>query len=428
MKDRIVALFGALAALYVFVVIFIHPPGAGPVEQSHATSEDTGAIGLKSLYAWLEQSNVPVYQLRRRYDALDQPGKLAATGNLLVVTLPQVTRARDKELEKLRAWVGRGNNLLLLLALSDYRHEPLAFSNYFTANRYLEPFGFQVYGKPFSKDEIVKQRASQKKKKSGKAEAKHRILSLKPIGATDITRGIKHIFAEGPKNYSPSYKLASVPFNRASLTLLKNQQQGDPAFWEFRYENSRIWVSQFAYLFGNRELAHANNARLAANLVGASLTGNGKVIFDDMHQGSTELYDQAAFFHDSRLLNSVWFVFAFWLLYVVGHTNRIAPIVRPASKARVADFVTAMANLFARRLSRVASAKLLFSQFFDWVRLKYGMPTNGQPTWQLLERTERINKEDLAVLMKNYAEIQKNRKVNLVKLVNRMQKIRSTIS
>lgn len=428
MKDRVIALLGALAALYIFVTIFILPPGSQVAETSRATTEDKDAIGLKSLYTWLEQSDVPVYRLRRRYDGLGGIETLSKSGNLMVVTLPQITPARDKELDQLRDWVGRGNNLLILMAMNDFSVDRMSYANQYSANYFLRRFGFRMHALPIPKDEKIQNRINIQNKKSGVNKRKDRVVTLLPVGNTAMTAGIKRIYTKAPLIFNPVYKLTSVPFNRASLTLLESKDRGDSALWEIRYKRSRLWVSRFAYLFSNGQLAHADNARLVANIVSNSLSGGGKVIFDDMHQGSTELYDEKAFFHDSRLHNSAWFVFAFWLLYIVGHTNRIAPIPPPGVTAKAADFVQATANLFARRLSRVASARLLYNHFFDWIRLKYGMPTNGQPVWQLLERTERIDKDDIAMLKLNFAKVQSNRKVNLVKVVNRMQKIRSTLS
>jgi len=428
MKDRIVALLGGLAALYVFVVVFIHPPGSGEVESSNATTEDRGSLGYKSLYTWLSQSNIPVYRLRKRYNALDQTKDVAKTGNLLIVTLPQVTRVRDNELGSLHEWVHRGNNLLLMMALSDFRPRAQGYANYFAHNRFLRGFGFSLYGSAFGNEEDLKKFVNESKKDNKKNLEKDKVVSLVPVGTSDIAHGVKQVYATTPGLFSPSYKLASTPFNRASLRLLQKKEKKETAIWEIRDGHSRVWISQFAYLFSNKDLAHEDNARLIANIINASLEPGGKVIFDDMHQGLTELYDEGAFFHDSRLHNTAWFIFAFWVLYVIGHTNRISPIERRPAPARAADFVIATANLFARRLNSIASARLLYSQFFDWIRLRYGLPTNGQPIWQILEHTERIDKVDLDLLKKNYLKVESNRKVNLTRLANRMQKIRSTIS
>src|SRR6185312_4007746 len=41
------------------------------------------------------------------------------TGNVLIVTMPQRVPVRTRELEELRAWVARGNTLLILAAVED---------------------------------------------------------------------------------------------------------------------------------------------------------------------------------------------------------------------------------------------------------------------------------------------------------------------
>jgi len=427
MKDRVISLLGALAALYIFVAIFIHPQASDFQEQSHATSEDQGAIGLNSLYTWLKQSDVPVYRLQRRYGELGRLKDLPRSGNLLVVTLPQIKPVRDNELYRLRTWVGRGNDLLVIAASSDSQLLNGNLSYQYNTNTFLQKFGFRLHFVPPGKKEIKKNQSLENLGEIAENQANDRVIELLPVGNTELTKGIKHVFVKTQRFFAPVFTLTSSPVNRASLVLLRGKEKSEPAFWEIRYRQSRIWISRFAFLFSNSQLAKADNARLMANVVRASLSGEGRVIFDDMHQGSTELYDEHAFFHDSRLHNTVWFVFAFWLLYIIGHTNRIAPVPRQKSTARAADFVYAMANLFARRLNHVASARLLFSHFFDWIRFKYSLPTNGQPVWQLLERTERIDKSDVAMLKNYFAQVQNNRKVNLVKLVNRMQKIRSRI-
>jgi len=428
MKDRMITLLGALAALYVFVALFIHPQASDFIDHSRPTSEDQGVLGLKSLHTWLRQSNVPTYRLRRRYGDLGKLPGLKRSGNLMIISLPQVNPVRDEELHQLRKWVARGNNLLLLTAASDAQLlEPDSPYQFYT-NDLLHEFGFRLHYKPLEKDEVEKNKSLANLGDMAKNRDKDKVVDLRPLGTNPLTAGINKVSVKTRQFFAPVYRLTAAPYNRASMALLKDKRGNDAAFWEIRHRHSRIWVSRFAFLFSNSQLAEADNARLAANIVSASLSRGGRVIFDDMHQGSTELYDEQAFYADSRLHASAWFVFAFWLLYVVGHTNRIAPLMQRKAPAKVSDFVHAMANLFARRLSRVASAKLLFSHFFDWIRLRYSLPTNGQPVWQLLERTERIDKHDLIKLKQNFLDVQNNKKVDLMKLVNRMQKIRSTLS
>lgn len=426
MKDRFVTLLGALAALYIVIAIFINPQLGDSTERSRPGSNDRGVNGLQVLYTWLGQSGVPVARLQRRYEHLSKIKDLPRRGNLLIVPLPQVTPARKRDITRLQRWVRRGNNVLFLSASSD----AILNKAQYGAGGYnmLSRFGFRLRFKSRSDDEKKKNGEDKKSLEEVSEDLNKEIdTELVPIGNMPVTRGVRSIRGKLSKLSPADYTLVTDSGYRASLALLTDRQTRTPAFWEVRYRRSRIWISRFGYLFSNAQLGEADNARLIANIVSASLGKNGKVIFDDMYQGQTELYDEKAFYADSRLHNTLWFIFAFWVLYVVGHSNRIAPMQASRKPARVADFVEAMANLFARRLTPVASARLLFSHFFDWVRLRYGLPTNGKPVWQLLETTERLDQQDIAELKKNYTDIENNRKVSLTRLVNRMQKIRSAL-
>src|SRR5262249_61892891 len=57
--------------------------------------------------------------LRDRFDKLPQRTSLAATGNILIVTLPAITVYKTEEFRPLDRWVRAGNTLLVLAALSD---------------------------------------------------------------------------------------------------------------------------------------------------------------------------------------------------------------------------------------------------------------------------------------------------------------------
>lgn len=429
MKDRFITLLGALAALYIVIALFLNPQMKDHDASSRPSTEDRGENGLKALYSWLDETGVPVTRLQRRYRDLGQEEQLSESGNLIIIPLPQVTPARDRDIDKLLEWVRQGNDVLLLVASSD---SILNKAQHGSTDYLLERFGFGLHYRGRDDEGDDKKEKTGKDKKSLKEVSekldKTADVSLVPIGRLPLTRGIKLVRGKTSRLSPSESTMISSSGYRASLALLRDRKSRVPAFWEARYHHSRVWVSRFGYLFSNAQLAEADNARLMANIISRSLGPKGAVIFDDMHQGITELYDEKAFFKDSRLHNTLWFIFAFWVLYVVGHTNRIAPVAPSRKQPRVVDFVEAVAHLFARRLSPVASARLLYSQFFDWIRLRYSLPTNGRPVWQLLETTERLDKQDIAELKKNYAELEHNKKVNLVKLVNRMQKIRSALS
>lgn len=58
--------------------------------------------------------------LRERYGKLRElPGLAAASGNLMLITAPQVYPLRGSEVAPLKSWVMRGNTLLVVAGLSD---------------------------------------------------------------------------------------------------------------------------------------------------------------------------------------------------------------------------------------------------------------------------------------------------------------------
>ena len=164
-----------------------------------------------------------------------------------------------------------------------------------------------------------------------------------------------------------------------------------------------------------------------ANLIDAAVGKNGRVLFDDMHQGSTDLYDAKAFFSDSRFINSILFMIAFWLLYLIGRSRRLAPAREAVSGYYAADLVRAMAGFFARRLSAAELQRQLFIFFFNDIRARYGLPTNGQPVWSMLSEMSQIRADDIGGLRVHYERAVAGKKPKLVASARLMQRTRECL-
>src|SRR2546430_10180775 len=82
-----------------------------------------------------------------------------------------------------------------------------------------------------------------------------------------------------------------------------------------------VIVSGFGSLFGNRALGLADNARLLADIVTATVRPKGAVLFDDEHQGLAAAYDPAKFYNDPRLYGTIGVLAAVWLRWVLGGTR-----------------------------------------------------------------------------------------------------------
>jgi hypothetical protein len=190
----------------------------------------------------------------------------------------------------------------------------------------------------------------------------------------------------------------------------------------------RLWLSRFADLFGNVTLGQNDNAQLMANIIRASLKPGGQVIFDDMHFGVSSLYDPQAFFADSRLHNTLWFIFGFWLLYVVGYGNRFVPVNRKSKPVQSVDFIYAIGGYFARRLTNQSAALVLFQHFFNDVRAYYKQPLNGEPVWEMLQRNPRVSAKTVTRLQALYSSAARKKRFRLIKLRNQLLTVRKQIT
>ena len=446
MSDRLTTLVGALLALLIAIAL-LSPPQA-PDFDSLPTSVDRGEHGLKLLYDWLAQQKVPVHVSKRRYDELITYTELRESGNLLIVAEPQQVPAREQERQALLDWVAHGNSLLLLLAHSDAPDWAGGQARVRRQSEFpiLDDLGFGIDWPPApdsgrsesGPDAIVADANeagdadSTEAYKEADEDGLYRVLTgtrataqkLVPSGTGTILEGVTSIAVNTIGDIHPRTGLDTRGAHRGSLPLLQEQTQNIPALWRLRHGDGQIWVSRYGDLFGNQILVKQNNARLAWNLISQSLREGGAVIFDDMHFGITDVYDPEAFFGDSRLHNTLWFILGFWLIYVVGHSNRLAPPAESATPNSAAAFVRAMGGLFARRLSKLSIAQELFRHSFNDLRRRRGLPTDGQPVWELLRASPNIERDLLEELHTLYASLGTSRPASLLLIHNRLTQLR----
>ncbi|MEM8769113.1 MAG: hypothetical protein AAGE43_16825, partial [Pseudomonadota bacterium] len=145
--------------------------------------------------------------------------------------------------------------------------------------------------------------------------------------------------------------------------LFIERSSGLPAGWTRARGDGHVLLFAAGSLFSNRALGEGDNARLLSNVLRWHLAGTGRVIFDDLHQGLSELYDPAAFYSDRRVGASVLFLLGFWFLYMIGTQNRMLPYVSEAAAPSQAEFVRAMGGFFARKLTAMDAGRLALAQF-----------------------------------------------------------------
>jgi len=426
MRDRLITLLGGLFALYI-VIALLTPPSQ-PDYTSHPLTTDRDRHGLALLFEWLGKNNIPLHSLRQRYDDLYGLAKTPDVGNLMVITLPLKIEARKEEMASLRQWIAQGNTVLLLIAHGDSPAWAPNNRGTFLNSKFplLSSLGFNITPKLDNEDS--------EEEDSKKVDSLYKaISSLEPVESSLHAAGInnpnlKSISVQQSTLKDINWVLSSREKMRGSRVLFtETKQDKSAAMWQVRIGSGNIIISRYADLFSNFWLARGDHAQLFDTLLQQHRSNNGYVLFDDMHQGLTELYDPEAFYSDPRLHNTMWFIFGFWLLYLVGRNNRLAPPVKMATKTHAADFVRAVGGFFARRLSNATTAQGLMRAFFNDIRQQHGLPLNSQPVWEILDKSPRVNKTQLLSLQSSYKNAQQHKKQNLVKLHNQLRDTRKSL-
>lgn len=441
MKDRLVTVAGGLLAFALAVMLLIPVQRDESGNVSKPLSSDRGRAGLQGLERWLQSGGVKTDRLRRRYTALAASLDLAPRGNLLIVTLPQQTPSRPDEREALRIWLAQGNTALVMVAGADAPGWT-RFTDASSVDDFLDSLGFVLDAPDGPEDEKEDLEQDENEERAGEDDSQQASgwrertnleawldaepVELLPRFAHPSTRDVSVVATRALRPLDLDWYLSGVESGRVVLPLLGEKERG-AAFWEARVGGGRLWVSRYSDLFANAGLGEADNGRFMANLVGASLARNGRVIFDDMHQGATDLYDARAFFSDPRFFTTLAFMVGFWLLYLVGRSRRLAPARESVSRYYAADLARAMAGLFARRLSDATVEQQLFAFFFNDIRGRYGLPTNGQPVWSMLSGMSRISPSDVDGLRTHYERATAGRKSDLMALARLMRRTRENL-
>jgi hypothetical protein len=428
MKDRLVTLLGALLALAIVYSLFLKRPDEPPVAKPIST--EAGRNGYLAVWRWLEREHVKVVSLRNRYPTLLDDSSLAETGNVLIVTMPFRLPLRQAESEAFRSWVQRGNAVLLLAALDDSpdwagNDDPVQLARQLSSLSRLTfpPFAIQQSAS------VAANNAGQGNTPATPAHlqpiAPHTRIELDPRSEHPLLSGVGPLY--GYSDDAADIWTAQNPDpERPVLRLGTESTTGADAIWQVPMGDGEIIVAASGSLLANRNVGEGGTRDLVRNILHYRLGDGGAVIFDDMHQGLSSLYDPAALLRDSRLHYTIWFVLAAWLVYVLGTSNRLAPPRVPRSVPKQGDFVAAAGGFMARRLDRSAAGRLLLDEWLDEVRRARGLP-RGAPLWPELEATPTLARGVYEELHAYDRTLAGGGAVDLVRLHNTLLKAREGI-
>jgi hypothetical protein len=404
------------------------------------------------LWNWLEREHVKVVSLRDRYATLKGDASLAETGNVLIVTMPFRTPLRSSEVQPFRAWIERGNTVLLLAALDDTPEwlktaDQADFQNeltILTGLRFATPRAVAAErsrqrgatnGADGADDAEREAEAGEKPQipPPAAAAARSRRAPIPARTAIELAPAADHPLLKGVESlhgYSDDVSEVWVLRDRVRTKLilhLATETSTDvDAFWQIPLAGGQLFVAASGSLLANRNIGEGDARVLVRNLLRYHLGPGGAVIFDDMHQGLTSLYDPAALLRDDRLWHSIWFVLVAWLVYILGSSNRLAPPKTARSVPRQRDFISAAGGFMARRLDRRAAGQLLMDEWLDEVRRSRRLPP-GAAVWAELEATPTLARLVYAELHSLHSTLADGRAVDLVRLHNTLKEAREAI-
>ncbi|MDX1562180.1 MAG: DUF4350 domain-containing protein, partial [Gammaproteobacteria bacterium] len=298
MRDRLVTAAGAIAACLLIYALFFNSGQQAPV--TRPLSNEPGRNGYAALNDWLIGEGVPVVSWRERFTTLLDDTTLPETGNVMLMTLPFRLNAREVEQQQLLGWVGRGNTLLLAAALNDSPEwidalDGLSFVSdlqtiggipFSVASETTESGFESQLATAFAPDEIIRFDPLEHPLMDGVAALQ---------GYSD---GISSAWSEDRDAFSITAPL---------LRLATESRYGVNAIFQRPLGAGHIIVVTSASMLTNHQIAESDAGRFVANVVRYHLNDGGAFVFDDMHQGLSSLYDDAAFYSERRLYLTIAF-------------------------------------------------------------------------------------------------------------------------
>jgi hypothetical protein len=417
MKDRLITLLGALVALTVVYLLFLQRPPEPPV--TRPLSMEPGRNGYLALGRWLQSEGVAVASLQERFDRLAaEDSGFAARGNVLITTMPHVSAVRGSERLPLAEWIREGNTLLVLAALDDTPEwsSPVGGANFLPELTGLTGLLFRQY-RGTAQDDVGDD--------PGLVPAETAV-EIEPALAHPLMAGVTSLrgFSDAP---SALWSVESAAPFRLTLRVGVERSTGIDALWQLPRDAGQVILVASGTVLANHNIGASDAREFVANLLERHLAADGTVIFDDMHQGVSRLYDAAALFRDPRLRYSAAFVLAAWLIYLLGSSNRFAPPLLAQTSPRQGDFLRAAGGFMARRLDRRAAGLLLFEEWFGEVRRARSLPQQAQPPWPELQATPTLPRSTYEELHASYERLTNGRTVNLPRLHNTLKPAREAI-
>lgn len=429
MKERLVSLCFAILAAVIAYALLSRPTPEPDKQLSLPTTEDTGAAGLKGVYLWLQQSNIPVTRLRTRFSDLESSDKLPATGNILLSVLPAKVTVLDKEWDGLYEWVRRGNTLIAAGNVYQYPAWNAEDDCYCALKKFISRFGWQLDKKDLDhteeeqndKPESLKEEINQLQARMSEHIPKD--IELHASLTHPLTSGIGQIKVKAVNYLQYEYwTLSTDNEHNFSLQLLHHAHLGTPRAWLLSAGKGQIIILLHADMLGNAQLDKGENARFISNLINQGLAARSQLLIDDYHFGLSDLYDPQRFFKDSRLHWTLAWILFIWLCYVIGYSLRLAPVREKTAPVSARDTINMMTHFLARHLNKTQLRDELIRHFCEDI-MRQRHFTQEQQVWKWLAAHNRIHPAELDFLH----TARQNKRISLLRLTRTITHIRTLV-
>jgi len=431
MRDSLITLAGALLSFIVLVSLMSPQPEQAVI--SRPTTEDVGKHGLKGLHVWLAQNNVNIHSLRKPVTRIDQE-VLPASGNLMIISLPLAREALDSEWLALNDWISHGNAVIVLASL--YHTPQWSDTHKWSREEEIKDAISKLTAEEFT---LQREAIEDVESEFNLTDMQASLQAFKPL-PYHLYPAIEHtLFSEvvelesvhtpGIYQYKnetddseAAYWFIASESARLALRLIDGESQQQTAMWLLPVGEGWVYLSAFPDLLSNGVLKQQDNARWFANLLSLTVADGGYVVFDDYHFGLSDLYDPQAFFTDSRLHNSLLFIGAFWLVYALGRSPRLAPVTKRTVKPASRDFIEAMAGFFTRRIKSRTIAHELATRLLEDISVHTQL--KGDSLWNWLHDHPDVSERDIRSLQRASGHTAGTTKlIQLTRSINRIQKV-----
>lgn len=413
MSDRVVNLLAALAALAVLVLLFMP---RNEVHVSFPTTVETGPDGLYAMKTWLDESGIKTSSLRQGFQALK------GTGNLLVISWPTEQPIGDDEFRHLRSWLNHGNQLVVLAAIDNLPAWSLPRER--DIDKTLTALGVQQARKKGKATGRTKQRNVRSDLKQVSAMVAGRDVTYHPTLDTRLFYGIHAFTMPQPVI---GRRLALNDPKASYLPLLERGNHVVLWFMSSARLDNGMFLFTSSSPFSNQLIGKRGHRQLLKNLLDLYLEPGSSVIFDDFHQGLSNVYDVHAFLSDPRFYATLLTLILLWLIYISFYAARFGPPNRHDDRAGTEAFLRRLGNFLARTARRDDINSQLLASFNNAWRRHHRLPQNGDSIVGLLTSTGVASADAVQELRALQEQIQRRKGQSPLVVQRRLTNIRGQL-